>query len=159
MAQSGTITRSNLATPLADLGILVDPYWPLVGDDSEAADASMKAGLEVSQSAHKYVWANSPFVAGQLPVLATPDNSTLNLRLVIDGESFADAQSKIAPIVVAITQQIEYTVSVTFDDAPYSWTCYTGDYEVAFNQLHYYGYLVPMYLTLPRAPIPVAGPI
>lgn len=161
--QSGFITRSNLPTPLPNLAILVDPYWPLLGDDQAAADMSSAPGIIPTQSTLKTVWADSPYVAGKQLVLATPDNATLDLRLAIDGDSMLDAKNKIAPIIQAIRQQLTFEVSITFNsgdgDATYAWNCYTGDYLVAFNQLHYFGYLVPMYLTLPRAPIPVAGPI
>lgn len=156
---SGYITRANLPSPLGNLSIFVDPYWALVGDDEEAADSSVRGGLEPAQSQHKYVWADSPYVAGQIPVLATPDNSTLNLRLEIDGTSALDAETKIAAVITAVTQQLSYNVSVTLDSATYTWLCYTGDYLVAYNQRHTFGYLVPIYLSLPRFPIPVAGPV
>jgi hypothetical protein len=159
IVMSGFITRANLPTPLPDLEILVDPYWPILGDDAAAADMSMQAGIMPGQSATKYVWADSPYVAGQQLVLATPDISTLDLRLVIDGDSMLDAQTKIGPIITAIRQQLSYTVSVTFDAATYAWNCWSGDYEIAMNQLFMFGYLVPLYLTLPRDPTPVSGPV
>jgi hypothetical protein len=159
VVMSGFITRSNLATPLPDLPIFVDPYWPIMGDDADAADMSMQSGIMPGQSATKYVWADSPYVAGQQLVLATPDISTLDLRLVIDGDSMLDAQNKIAPIIQAVRNQLSFTVSVTFDEATYAWNCWNGDYLVAINQLWMFGYLVPMYLTLPRDPTPVSGPV
>jgi hypothetical protein len=159
VAISGFISRSNLATPLDDLPILVDPYWGIMGDDADAADMSMQAGVMPGQSATKYVWADSPYVAGQQLVLATPDITTLDLRVMIDGDSMLDAQTKIVPIVQAIRDQLSYTVSVTFDEAVYTWSCWSGDYLIAMNQLFLFGYLVPMYLTLPRDPTPAMGPI
>jgi hypothetical protein len=156
---AGYITRANLSPPQGPLDIFIDPYWPLLGDDADAADTSMHAGVTPAISALKTVWADSPYVAGKQLVLATPDNSTLDLRLIIDGDSMADMQAKIAPIVEAIRNQLSFQVSVTFDDAIYTWQCWTGDYEVAMNQLWMFGYLCPLYLTLPRSPIPIAGPI
>jgi hypothetical protein len=157
IAVSGFITRANLPTPLPDLPILVDPYWPLLGDDAGSADMSQQAGITPTQSATKYVWADSPYVAGQQLVLATPDNAVLDLRLIIDGDSMADAQAKIGPIVTAIRNQLSFTVSVSFDAATYAWNCWSGDYLIAMNQLFMFGYLVPLYLT--RDPTPVSGPI
>jgi hypothetical protein len=157
---SGSITRQNMpggAQP--DLPIFVDPYPMILGDTSEAADTSAHAGVTPTQSTLKTVWADSPYVEGKQLVLATPDNATLDLRLVIDGTSMADAQSKIGPIVNAIRQQLTYTVTMTIDTATYAWYCWTGDYLVAFNQLHLFGYLVPLYLTLPRNPRPALGPV
>jgi hypothetical protein len=119
----------------------------------------MKPGVEPTQSTTKYVWASSPYVAGQQPVLATPDNAQLNLRLIIDGTSFADLETKVAPIIQAIRGQLSFQVSVSFDAWTSTWACYTGDYLVAMNQLWMFGYLCPMYLTLPRDPTPIAGPI
>ena len=159
IAMSGYITRANLPTPLPNLKIFVDPYWPILGDNAEAADMSQHAGVTPTQSTLKTVWADSPYVAGKQLVLATPDNAMLDLRLVIDGTSMADAQTKIAPIVTAIRDQLSFTVSVSFDAATYAWNCYTGDYLVAMNQLFMFGYLVPLYLTLPRDPTPAAGPV
>ena len=159
IAVSGFITRSNLPTPLPDLPILVDPYWPLLGDDADSADMSQQAGVTPTQSATKYVWADSPYVAGQQLVLATPDNAVLDLRLIIDGDSMIDMQTKIAPIIAAIRNQLSFTVSVSFDAATYAWNCWSGDYLVAINQLWFFGYLCPMYLTLPRDPTPVSGPV
>jgi hypothetical protein len=159
IAVSGFITRANLPTPLDDLPILVDPYNMIMGDDADSADMSQQAGITAGQSATKYVWADSPYVAGQQLVLATPDNSTLDLRLVIDGDSMLDAQEKIAPIVAAIRNQLSFTVSVSFDAATYAWNVYSGDYLIAMNQLFMFGYLVPLYITMPRDPTPVSGPI
>jgi hypothetical protein len=159
IAVSGFITQGNLPTPLPDLPILVDPYNMILGDDAQAADMSQQAGITPAQSALKTVWADSPYVSGKQLVLATPDITTLDLRLVIDGDSMLDAQTKIAPIVNAIRNQLSFTVSVSFDAATYAWNCWTGDYLVAMNQLFMFGYLVPMYLTLPRDPTPAAGPI
>jgi hypothetical protein len=156
---SGHITRANLPSPLANLAIEVDPYWLLPGGGTDDATINMSAGLEPSISALKYVWADSPFVAGQQLVLATPDNAQLTLRMVCDGTSLADAQTKAAAIITAIRQQMTFTVSLTFDAATYAWNCYTGDYQVAFNQLHIFGYCLPLYVTLPRDPTPVSGPV
>ncbi len=156
---SGFITRSNLASPLANLPIQVDPYWMLLGDTSEDASVSRSAGVTPALSTHKTQWADSPYVSGKQLVLATPDNSTLDLRLICDGTSMADAQTKAAAIITAVTQQMVFEVSLTYDTAVYAWTCYLGDYQVAFNQLHFFGYLLPLYVTLPRDPTPLSGPV
>jgi hypothetical protein len=156
---SGFITRSNLASPLSPLAIQADPYWTLLGDTSDDATISESPGVAPGLSALKQVWADSSYVAGQQLVLSVPDNSTLDLRLICDGDSMADAQTKAAEIIVAITQQLVFEVSLTFDTATYAWNCYTGVYEVAFNQLHYFGYLLPLYVSLTRDPTPVSGPI
>jgi hypothetical protein len=160
IALAGYISRANLPTPLANLPILVDPYNMILGDQSEAADASMKPGIEPTQSVTKYITASSPYVPGSQVVLATPDNATLNLRLIIDGGgSFAGLEAQVAPIIQAIRGQLSFQVSVSFDAWVSTWACYSGDYLVAMNQLWMFGYLCPMYLTLPRDPIPIAGPI
>ena len=157
VAMSGYITRSALG--LANLPIFVDPYWPILGDNAEAADTSQHSGVVPTQSTTKYVWADSPFVAGKQLVLATPDNAILDLRLVIDGTSMADAQAKLVPIIRAIRNQVTFQVSITLDTATYAWNCYAGDYLVAINQLFMFGYLVPLYITLPRDPTPALGPV
>jgi hypothetical protein len=159
VAIAGEITRANLSPPLSPLPILVDPYWPLLGDDSDAADEASHSGVTPTISALKTVWADSPYVAGKQLVLATPDNATLDLRLIIDGTSMADMQAKIAPIIAAIRGQLSFQVTISFDAAVYTWNCWTGDYQVAMNQLWMFGYLCPLYLTLPRSPIPIAGPV
>jgi hypothetical protein len=157
---SGTISRANLSTPLSPLDILVDPYWGILGDDQVSAENSTAAGVNPTVSSLKTVWADSPYVAGKQLVLATPDNAILDLRLIIDGDGTQlGMQEAIAPIVTAIREQLSFQVSITFDAATYTWNCWTGDYLVAMNQLWVFGYLVPMYLTLPRAPIPVVGPV
>ncbi len=158
-APNGYITRSNLPSPLTNLDILVDPYWALVGDTQEAADMSMTPGIAPAQSAIKTVWATSPYVAGKQLVLATPDNSTLDLRLLVNGATMVDAQTKLGDIIQAIRDQLVYTVSVTLTGARYTWSCYTGTYLVAYNQLMLFDSLIPIYLTLPRLPVPVAGPV
>jgi hypothetical protein len=159
IALAGYISRANLPTPLANLPILVDPYNMILGDQSEAADASMKPGIEPTQSVTKYITASSPYVPGSQVVLATPDNATLNLRLIIDGTSFADLEANVTPIIQAIRGQLSFQVSVSFDAWVSTWACYCGDYLVALNQIFLFGYLCPMYLTLPRDPTPIAGPI
>ncbi len=155
----GHISRGNMSPPLSDLAIQVDPYWTLLGDESIDASTSSQAGLSPAISAHKKVWADSAYVAGKQMMLATPDNSMLDLRLAIDGDSMADAETKLTPIIEAVTLQMTFQVILTFDTAIYGWNCYTADYEVAWNQLHYFAYLVPLYLTMDRDPTPVSGPV
>ncbi len=156
---SGFISRGNMSPPLSNLAIQADPYWGLLGDTSEDASTSSQAGFAPAISQHKRVWADSAYVAGQQMVLATPDNSTLDLRLICDGTSLADAQTKAGLIIAAITQQMTFEVSLTFDTATYAWNCYLGDYEIAFNQVHFFGYLLPLYVSMPRDPTPVSGPV
>lgn len=108
---------------------------------------------------HKNVWANSPYVAGQQLVLNTPDNSTLVLRCIVVGESEADMQAKVGTLVQAVTQQMAYQISLTFDAATYAWNCYTADVQVAFNQFFMFAFIAPVYITCPRDPTPVSGPI
>jgi len=158
-AISGYITRTNLSPAQGHLDILVDPFWPLLGDTESAADMSMMPGIAPQQSKLKAVWANSPYVAGQQLVMAVPDNSTLDLRLIVHGESMVEVQTYLKELIQAIRTQMAYTVSVTMQTATYAWNCYVGTYLVAFNQLFYFGYLLPLYVKLPRTPIPAAGPI
>lgn len=158
-AISGYITRANLVTPQPPLDILVDPYWPLLGDDEAAADFSMEPGIAPQQSAQKQVWANSPYVAGQQLVLAVPDNAVLDLRLIVHGDNMTQVETYLSHLIQAIRTQMAYTISVTIQTATFTWACFTGTYLVAFNQLFFFGYLLPVYLTCQRTPIPVAGPI
>lgn len=158
-AISGSISRANLPSPLSPLPILQDPFWPILGGNSEAADLNSQAGIDPGLSAHKYVWANSPYVRGQQMVLAVPDLSTLDMRLVVDGPSMVEAQTYTAELITAITDQATYTVTLTIDGAEWGWNCFTADYQVAFNQLMYWGYLFPVYVSMPRDPTPVYGPV
>jgi hypothetical protein len=159
VAISGTITRANLPSPLGPLDILVDPYWGILGDEAEAADLSQQAGVTAAVSTQKQVWADSPYVAGKQLVLATPDNSTLDLRVLIDGSSMADLETKVATLITAVRQQLTFTVQVNFDAASYAWNCFTADYSVAWNQLYLFGFLLPVYLTMARDPTPLLGPV
>ncbi len=155
---NGYITRANLVPAQANLPILASPYWTLLGDEASAADQSSSSGIDAAISAHKYIWADSPYVAGQLPVLATPDNSTLALRILCNGPSLDVAQTQAAAVIQAITGQLSYIVSITLGAATWAWECYTGNYQVAFNQLYYFGSYLPLYVFLPRNPVPVSGP-
>jgi hypothetical protein len=155
----GFISRSNMSPPQDDLPIQADPYWNLLGGTSADASMTSSEGVMAGLSVHKQVWANSAYVAGQQLVLATPDNSTLDLRLLIDGDSQEDMQSKAATIIAAVTQQMTYEVSLTYDTAIYAWLCYTADYQVAFNQLGFFGNLLPLYITAMRDPTPLSGPV
>lgn len=156
---TGYITRSNLNPAQGHLGILVDPYYPLLGDTSDAADSSSEAGVAPAQSALKTVWASSPYVAGQQLVLATPDNSTLTLRLLVRGADMIDMSDALRSIIQAIRTQLTFNVVVEYQTAVFAWKCYTGDYLVAINQLFYFGNLAPLYVSLPRTPYPLSGPI
>lgn len=156
---SGTISRGNMSPPLSDLAISADPYWSLLGDDSDDASISTSAGVMPGISAHKKIWADSAYVAGKQLVLATPDNSTLDLKLLVDGTSMSDVETKLTTIIQAVTLQLTFQVSLTFDTAVYAWTCWTADYQVGFNQVHYFGFMAPLYLSMDRDPTPISGPI
>lgn len=152
---SGYITQSNLTTPLPNLEIQQTPYWVLGGDPSDRADTSTQNGFVPGLSVHKRVWADSPYVQGQQLVLATPDNSTLILRMLVSGVSQLDMQNNLLALITAITEQLVFQVSLTFDSASYLYTVYTGDHEEASGgQLAQFGTNigVPVYLTLPRDP-------
>jgi hypothetical protein len=153
---SGYITRSNLPSPLADLAIVVDPYPLLVGDDSNDA-SSASGGLDLGPTSQKAVWADSPFVDGKQLVCSADDNSTLSLKILVEGTSMADLRTKAQAIVDAVRKQMTFQVSITLDAATYTWNCYRGDVQAAFNQMHLLGRL-PVYVTMPRDPTPVAGP-
>ena len=158
VSASGYITRSNLPSPLGNLAIVADPLWLLTGDTSSDASVTTGAGVALGQSAMKYVWADSPFVRGKQLVNAVPDNSTLDLRIACDGHgSLASALTLAASIVTAITQQMTFQVSITGDTATTTWNCYPGTYLPAFNQMYWFGYELPLYVSLPRDPTPVAG--
>jgi hypothetical protein len=159
VAISGTITRANLPSPLSPLSILIDPYWGTLGDDSEDASSGGSAGVTLGMSAQKMVWADSPYVAGKQLVLATPDNSTLDLRVMVNGTSMADLQTKAITLIQAVRNQSNFTVQVNFDAASYAWNCYTADYNVAWNQLYLFGFLLPVYVSMIRDPTPVLGPV
>jgi hypothetical protein len=169
MTISGYITRSNMPTtddpstglPWTNLEIAVAPYYFAPGDDSFQADNSTQNGVSPNVSVHQQIWADSPVVPGKQLVYSKPDNSELILRLLIKGSSMADAQTKLAAIINAVTLQLSYTVVVEFDTAPIQWTCYTGDYQVAYNEVYMIGYLPPLYLDLPCAPgypVPLVAP-
>lgn len=156
---SGSITRSNLATPLAPLAIQISPFFVLTGDASLDASSASSNGVILGVSAFKYIWADSSYVAGKTLVLATPDNSTLDLKLVVSGTSQADAQTRVAEVIVAITQQLAFQVALTFDDATWAWNCYSGIYEIAFNEMMFFANKIPLHVSMPRDPTPVSGPV
>jgi hypothetical protein len=157
-AVTGYITRSNLPSPLSDLAINVDPLWLLSGDASDDASVSRSAGYTPGPSQLKRVWADSPFVAGQQQVLATPDNSTLDLRLLIDGANETAIATSAGLVITAVTKQQTFQVSYTAGSVTWTRNCYTGVFQVAFNQLHLFGGRLPLYVSMPCDPTPVAGP-
>jgi hypothetical protein len=157
---TGTISRANLATPLDDLDIFNDIYKGLFGDDSQAADSASDTGIDPGLSQMKYTWADSPFVAGQQLVNFVPDLTTMYLRFLVKGSDQEDAQANLAAIIQACILQPSYQVSITIDGiATYTWNCYPAEYQVVFNQWAWFGPLPPLYLAIPRDPIPVSGPI
>jgi hypothetical protein len=161
---SGYITRSNLPTgALGNLAIFNSTYMGLFGDDSQAADSSSDAGIDPGASSAKYTWADSPFVAGQQLVNYVQDNRTLYLRFLVAGANQGACQTNLSTIITAVTQQMTYQVSVTLDTSIYTWTCYPAEYQIAMNQWMWFGPGSgggpPLYLSIPRDPTPVAGPI
>jgi hypothetical protein len=184
---AGYITRSNMPAginprtgvlyPTANLDIFtgeavldsnaVDydsiPSFPLMGDTADQAETSTQNGIVPGLSVHKRIWANSPFVSGQQQVLATPDNSTLVLRLVIPGENVTLGQEYLSQLIQSITLQPVFQIVTNLSDGSgtvqYGWNCYTADYQVAFNQLFWFGPLPPVYIMATRDPIPAFGPV
>lgn len=156
---SGSITRSNLATPLSPLAIQISPFFVLTGDASLDASSGSGNGVIPAISVFKYIWADSAYVAGKQLVLATPDNSTLDLKLLVSGTSQGDAQTQVGDVIVAISQQLAFQVSLTFDDATWAWNCYSGTYEIAFNEMMFFANKIPLHVSMPRDPTPVSGPV
>lgn len=155
----GYITRSNMSPAQANLDIQADPYWTLLGDTSADASISTSAGVQPAMSAHKRTWADSAYVAGKQMTLATPDNSVLDVKLLVDGTSMEDLSTKLSTIIAAVTQQMTFQIVFLFDTAYYGWNCYTADYQVGFNQVHYLGLLAPLYISAERDPTPIYGPV
>lgn len=156
----GYITRSNMNPPLSNLDIQVDPYWMLLGDTADDASTAGSPGVEIGLTTHKKVYASSPYVAGSQLVLATPDNSPLSLRLICDGGGdINQAMDDAGVICQAVSQQLTYQVVLNYDVTQLGWNCYTGDYQIAINQLWLFGYLLPVYLAMDKDPTPVFGPI
>jgi hypothetical protein len=162
---SGYITRSNMpGGALANLPIFNSTYMGLFGDDSQEGDSTSGAGIDAGSSSMKYTWADSPFVVGQQLVNFVKDNTTLYLRFLVGppfsgGGSHALSQTNLATIIAACTQQFNYQVSWTLDAATYTVNCFPGEFHVGFNQWTWFGPLPPLYLSLPRDPTPVAGPL
>lgn len=160
-AVTGTITRANLPDPLDPLDIFgTSPYMGLFGDDSQAADDQSDPGIDAGLGTFKYTWADSPFVSGQQLVNAILDNTTMYLRMLVKGTDQADAQANLQDIIVAVTEQFTFQVSITLDGiATYAWNCFPAEYQIAFNQWMWFGPYPPLYLSIPRDPIPVSGPL
>lgn len=159
---TGYITRTALS--LGNLTIAVDPMFLLTGDSSQDAATSSGAGFALGASQMKYVWADSPYVSGKQLVLATPDNSTLDLRLQCNGSGAANTAQTYAGQVIAAIQQQTFQISLTWnnslgDAVTNTYNCYAGTWMVAFNQLWSFGYELPLYISCPRDPTPVAGSI
>jgi hypothetical protein len=150
---AGSITRSNLPTPLSPLVLQANPYWVLMGDADDKADVSTQNGFVPGLSAHKQTWADSPYVSGKQLVLSTPDNSTLVLRMLVEDTSQLAMQNDIVALVTAVSEQLVYEVNLTFDSASYTYVCYSGDYQMALGgQLSQFAFWCPLYLILPRDP-------
>lgn len=148
---SGYITQTSLGLP--NLTLQANPYWVLSGDNSDKADTSTQNGFVPGQSAKKQVWADSPFVRGKQLVLSTPDNSTLVLRMLVEDSTQLAMQNDIAALVTAISDQLSYTVNLTFDSASYTYSCYSGDYTMALGgQMSQFAFWCPLYLILPMDP-------
>lgn len=147
MANSGHITRTSLS--LADLAIATATYDVMV-DEAGLLDAGTVSWRRLT--------AESPFSPGRVLVQAVPDTPTMNLRIDVIGTSLADVQTKVGTLLTAVWQA-SYQLSLTFDAATYTWTCEPADVTVGFNYPHIFGLACPVVLSIPRDPIPVAGPI
>lgn len=145
-AVSGFITRTvggNLAICTSTYDVMYD-----------AAN-----GLDLGTVQWNRITADSPFSSGRVLVQAVKGTPTLNMRVDVTGADLATVQADVSTLLAAVWQTA-YQVSLTLDTgATYTWNCEPADATVGVTYSHVLGRMCPVVLSIPRSPIPVAGPI
>lgn len=143
MTTSLVIDRSSLS--LADLTIGTDPsasYWI-------ASDGIGRPGIIIDRT-----YASARGYHGDVLVDARKQQSTLPLRVYVNGSSAAQVQTRLETLQTAV-QQFAYTVTVTVDDAVTVWPCDMADFpEWVYDSGQVKAGLQPVPLSIPVYPIP-----
>lgn len=148
MASSGYITRTSLS--LSNLAIVTATYDVAIDDAG-----SLSAGT----IAWRRLTAESAFTSGRTLIQAVKDTTSLALLITVTGADLATVQANVSTLLSAVWQT-SYQLSLTLDSgATYTWNCEPADATVGFNHSHVLGRACPVVLSIPRDPIPVAGPI
>lgn len=104
----------------------------------------------------------SPYVPGRFITDLVADFQTAELDVLVQGTSAADLRTKIGALLTA-AEQYAYTLQVVIDGQTYSWMCEPADSTVgdsgAFVEADMDLFQQVVHLSIPRSPIPVAGPL
>lgn len=104
----------------------------------------------------------SPYVPGRFITDIVADYQTAVLDVWVGGSSGSQLQTRVGTLLTAF-EQFTYTLQVVIDGATYSWTCEPADSAVgqagAFEEWDLGAFGQEVHLTIPRSPIPVAGPL
>lgn len=106
--------------------------------------------------------ATSPYVRGRFLIGAVPDVQTAVLNVWVGGSSATDLASKVSTLLAAFEQR-SYTLQAVIDGVTYQWACETADSVIGtggtFDAFDLGAFQQVVHLSIPRDPLPVAGPV
>lgn len=141
--QAGWITRDALS--LTDLTICDSTY---VLDENGPGDLAVTWRRQLATSA---------YVHDAIEVAAVKDTSTMPLTFTVTGASIDAATDAVATLLEAVTQRT-WELHLTVDSTEYAWSCRRADYNVGLAARDVLNFALPVRLSVPRSPIPLAGP-
>lgn len=98
----------------------------------------------------------SPYVDGEFTVNRSRSQVQEKFGVYVSGATQGLIQSSIATLLAAFSQ-FRYQLTITLEDASYTWNCDTADYTVDWNQARWLARQALVGLTIPRSPLLVNG--
>lgn len=103
----------------------------------------------------------SAYVHGAVLVGAVKDTAVAPLGIRVIGSSDSSLMSRMSTLLAAF-EQFTYNLSVTLNGQTWTWKCEPADYSVGdsgvFQDFHLRALQQEVRFSIPRHPIPVAGP-
>lgn len=146
MAFDPFITRANLVPPAANLLLNDRVNYRYDREDGFEAEAITQRRNVVS----------SLYSAGDVLITAVADASLLRARILVLGATVAARNTNLATLLAAF-RQLRYELHLVDDGVDYAWSCQVADYGLEFARLVGDKVVVPVNLSIPRQPSPLAG--
>lgn len=142
-----TITRANLASPLAELDI------------NDLVNYELSRNVDIGSVTWRKETVTSPFVHGRTPVHEVKDVTESKVGVYVMGDTRATLDGNIETLIEAFTEQYSYELRLQVEGRDYHWRCERADYQVAFQTEMIAAAKIPVIFSFFRHPVQMQGVI
>lgn len=124
---------------------------------------NLRGGLGPGARLWRRQFAESPYVHGRITTgLPTLEATTAPLHILVEAATSAELETRMAALLDRM-EQPQYVLDVVIDGVTYSWQCECADSAPgdagAFRATDLMRHQQALRFTVPRAPVPRAGPL